>query len=111
MYDLQSRWRLEGRLLRYYGLRSQPDLFRNTVRLSPRQQSIIQKLPCELTDVEKTSLGGLVGVQVVPSKDKRRIPASFGEARFCRTCIANDFMIPGLEFDRDGQCPICLAAE
>ena len=111
MYDLQSRWRLEGRLLRYYGLRSQPHLFRNTVRLSRKQQGILQKLPCELTDGEKNSLGGLVGVQVVPSKDKRRIPASFGEARFCRTCIANDFMIPGLEFDGEGHCPICQSAE
>lgn len=111
MYDLQNRWRLEGRLLRYYGLRSQPHLFRNTVQLSQRQQSILQKLPCELTDGEKNSLGSLVGVQVVPSKDKRRIPASFGEARFCRTCIANDFMIPGLEFDEEGYCPICQSAE
>ena len=111
MYHLQSRWRLEGRVLRYYGLRNKPDLLRNTVRLSRKQKSVLEKLPCELTDKEKKLLGGLIGVQVVPAEEKRRIPASFAEAQFCRTCIANDFMIPGLEFDGDGLCPICQSAE
>ena len=111
MYHLQSRWRLEGRVLRYYGLRNKPDLLRNTVRLSRKQRSVLERLPCELTDREKRLLGDLIGVQVVPADEKRRIPASFAEARFCRTCIANDFMIPGLEFDGDGLCPICQSAE
>ena len=111
MYHLQSRWRLEGRVLRYYGLRNKPDLLRNTVRLSHRQKSVLERLPCELTDREKRLLGGLIGVQVVTAEEKRRIPASFAEARFCRDCIANDFMIPGLEFDGDGLCPICQSAE
>ena len=111
MYHLQSRWRLEGRVLRYYGLRNKPDLLRNTVRLSRRQKSVLERLPCELTDREKKLLGGLIGVQVVTAEEKRRIPASFAEARFCRDCIANDFMIPGLEFDGDGLCPVCQSAE
>ena len=111
MYHLQSRWRLEGRLLRYYGLRNKPDLLRNTVRLSRKQKSVLERLPCELTDKEKKLLGGLIGVQVVTAEEKRRIPASFAEARFCRDCIANDFMIPGLEFDGDGLCPVCQSAE
>lgn len=111
MYHLQSRWRLEGRVLRYYGLRNKPDLLRNTVRLSRKQKSVLERLPCELTDREKRLLGGLIGVQVVPAEEKRRIPASFAEARFCRDCIANDFMIPGLEFDGDGLCPVCQSAE
>ncbi len=111
MYHLQSRWRLEGRVLRYYGLRNKPDLLRNTVRLSRKQKSVLERLPCELTDREKRLLGDLIGVQVVPADEKRRIPASFAEARFCRDCVANDFMIPGLEFDGDGLCPICQSAE
>ena len=111
MYHLQSRWRLEGRVLRYYGLRNKPDLLRNTVRLSRKQKSVLERLPCELTDKEKKLLGGLIGVQVVTAEEKRRIPASFAEARFCRDCIANDFMIPGLEFDGDGLCPVCQSAE
>ncbi len=111
MYHLQSRWRLEGRVLRYYGLRNKPNMLRNTVRLSRRQMSVLERLPCELTDKEKKLLGGLIGVQVVTAEEKRRIPASFAEARFCRDCIANDFMIPGLEFDGDGLCPVCRSAE
>ena len=111
MYHLQSRWRLEGRVLRYYGLRNKPNMLRNTVRLSRKQRSVLERLPCELTDKEKKLLGGLIGVQVVTAEEKRRIPTSFSEARFCRDCIANDFMIPGLEFDGDGLCPICRSAE
>ena len=111
MYHLQSRWRLEGRVLRYYGLRNKPNMLRNTVRLSRKQKSVLERLPCELTDKEKKLLGGLIGVQVVPAEEKRRIPASFAEARFCRDCVANDFMIPGLEFDGDGLCPVCQSAE
>ena len=111
MYHLQSRWRLEGRVLRYYGLRNKPNMLRNTVRLSRKQKSVLERLPCELTDKEKKLLGGLIGVQVVPAEEKRRIPASFAEARFCRDCVANDLMIPGLEFDGDGLCPICRSAE
>ncbi len=111
MYHLQSRWRLEGRVMRYYGLRNKPDLLRNTVRLSRKQKSVLERLPCDLTDKEKKLLGGLIGVQVVTAEEKRKIPASFAEARFCRDCIANDFMIPGLEFDGDGLCPVCQSAE
>ena len=111
MYHLQSRWRLEGRVLRYYGLRNKPNMLWNTVRLSRKQRSVLERLPCELTDKEKKLLGGLIGVQVVTAEEKRRIPASFAEARFCRDCIANDFMIPGLEFDGDGLCPVCQSAE
>ncbi|MBP3571521.1 MAG: hypothetical protein J6M42_06130 [Clostridia bacterium] len=111
MYHLQSRWRLEGRVLRYYGLRNKPNMLRNTVRLSRKQKSVLERLPCDLTDKEKKLLGGLIGVQVVTAEEKRRIPASFAEARFCRDCIANDFMIPGLEFDGDGLCPVCQSAE
>ena len=111
MYHLQSRWRLEHNTLRYYGLRNRPHLLCNTVKLNRRQRDIIRRLPCELTEHEVRTLKGLAGVQVVPTEDVRAVPASLSEATFCRTCIANDFMIPGLEFDGDGRCPICQSAE
>ncbi len=107
MHDVQSRWKLEGNILRYYGLRNQPNLFKNTVKLTKRQKLIVEKLPCELTDGEIGTLKGLVGVQIVNSKEKRAIPSNLNEAKFCKTCIANDFMIPGIEFDAEGRCPIC----
>ena len=111
MYDIQIRWKLEGNVLRYYGLRNQPDMFKNTVKLTKKQKAIVKKLPCELTDDEISVLKNLIGVQIVKFENKRAIPSSFHEARFCKTCIANDFMIPGIEFDTEGRCPICQSLD
>ena len=111
MYDIQSRWKLENGILRYYGLRNLPVTFKNTVKLTKKQKEIIEKLPCELTSDEIGILKNLIGVQIVKSEDKRAIPRALDEARFCKTCIANDFMIPGIEFDADGRCPICQSAD
>ena len=110
MYEIQSRWALEGTILRYYGLRNRKDMFKNTVKLNEKQKQIIEKLPSELTDDEINELKNLLGVQIVDTKDKIIIPASLDEARFCKSCIANDFMIPGIEFDEEGKCPICQSA-
>ena len=38
MYDIQSRWKLEGNILRYYGLRNQPNMFKNAVKLTKNQK-------------------------------------------------------------------------
>ncbi|MBE6653542.1 MAG: hypothetical protein E7610_09040 [Ruminococcaceae bacterium] len=111
MYDIQSRWKLEGNVLRYYGLRNQPDMFKNTVKPTKKQKMIIEKLPCDLAYEEISILKNLIGVQIVKSDDKKAIPSSFDEATFCKTCIANDFMIPGIEFDAEGKCPICQSAD
>lgn len=111
MYDIQSRWKLEGNTLRYYGLRNLPMLFKNKVKISKPQRAIIEKLPCELTQIEIDKLGKLIGEQIVKVEDKKQVPKSLDEARFCTTCVANDFMIPGLEFDENGRCPICQSAE
>lgn len=111
MYDIQSRWQLENNFLKYYGLRNQPYLFKNSIKVSKHQKRIIEKLPCELTASEVDTLGTLVGFQIVKAENKKAIPASIDEARFCKTCVANDFMIPGLEFDSNGKCPICQSAE
>ncbi len=110
-YHLQSRWVLEGKKLYYYGLRNSKNMFKNTVHLSNRQSSVISKLPCSLSDAEKKCLGSLLGVQVVTEDSLRRLPKSFREAVFCKNCCANDFMIPGLEFDESGLCPMCQTAD
>lgn len=111
MYEIQSRWKPEQDGLRYYGLRNRPFLFQNTVKLTKKQRAIVAKLPSELTDAELGLLAPYIGVQIVRSQDKKAIPTSFAEARFCKTCIANDYMIPGIEFDEEGRCPICQSAE
>lgn len=111
MFCLQSRWRLEGKTLVYYGLRNRETMFRNTVRLTDRQVKIIAGLPGELTGREKRILGKLLGQQIVPEENLHRIPGSLREARFCTCCSANDFIIPGMEFDEKGLCPMCQTAD
>lgn len=110
-FYLQTRWKLEGKALYYYGLRNAPDLFRNRVRVSRAQLQILQTLPRPLTEAEKVILGPLLGKQVVEEGALRSIPTELSQARFCTSCCANDFMIPGLEFDEDGRCPLCQTRE
>ncbi len=111
MYCLQSRWKLEKDGLVYYGLRNKANLFKNKIRLSRRALEIIGALPKELTEDEKKVLAKVLNKQVVEEKDVRIIPKSLDEARFCTNCVANDFIIPGLEFDENGLCPMCQTIE
>lgn len=111
MYCLQNRWKLEDNKLKYYGLRNKPVMFKNAFRLNRKQREVVKKLPCELDGQELKILGGLVGVHVVDSAQKRTTPKSLDEAKFCSMCAANDFIIPGLEFDENGLCPMCQTAD
>ena len=52
-YVLQSRWRLEGRKLHYYGLRNRENLFHNEIRVSKKQAAIIATLPRTLSKLEQ----------------------------------------------------------
>lgn len=110
-YVLQSRWRLEGRKLHYYGLRNRENLFHNEIRVSKKQAAIIATLPRTLSKPEQRLLGRLLGQQVVPAEQLVKVPTSLGEAHFCTSCCANDFIIPGLEFDQEGRCPMCQTAK
>lgn len=107
VYDLQSRWKVESNYLKYYGLRNSPNMFKNKYRISNRQKSIIERLPSELSQSELKVLKPFLDVQIVSAEQKRKIPKNLSEAQFCTSCIANDFIIPGLEFDKNGRCPMC----
>lgn len=111
MFYLQSRWKLENNVLRYYGLRNKPYMFKNTVKLTRAQCAVVSALPCELSERQLKTVAKLLNVQIVEKDKLIKIPASLDEARFCKTCVANDFMIPGIEFDSDGQCPMCATAK
>ena len=111
MYHLQTRWKLEDQGLYYYGLRNKEHLFKNLVKITRKQRDIVGNLPCHLTEGQKAVLGSLLGVQVVTEDQLRPLPASLREARFCTQCCANDFVLPGLEFDAQGRCPLCQTAE
>ena len=80
MYDIQSRWKLEGNILRYYGLRNNPNMFKNSVKLTKKQKTIIERLPCELKNSEIAALKNLVGIQIVKSENKKVLPSSLDDA-------------------------------
>ena len=111
MYCIQSRWKLENRKLHYFGLRSAPNLFKNDIAVSKKQAEILASLPRELNQKELSVLDKLIGNQVVPVDAKKPVPKNLSEATFCTDCCANDFLIPGLEFDDKGLCPMCQTAE
>ncbi|MBE6563411.1 MAG: hypothetical protein E7660_06705 [Ruminococcaceae bacterium] len=87
-----------------------PNLFKNDVAVSKKQARILSSLPRELSEDEISVLGKLIGEQVVFENELKTVPKSLSEAVFCSRCLANDFIIPGLEFDESGLCPMCQTA-
>ncbi len=112
MYLLQSRYKLENSCLHYYGLKNKENLFKNLIKLNKKQINIVNKLPKDLSIEEKRILGNkILGIAVVEEEKYKKIPTSLEEARFCKSCAANDFIIPGIEFDENGLCPMCQTKE
>lgn len=112
IYDLQNRWVIEGKTLVYFGLRKQPNTLKHRLNLSKKMKSIIQTLPRALTKQEMSILKPLLRQDILVTKDKKRqTPSKLEDAQFCASCVANDFMIPGLEFTEDGICPMCDSKE
>ena len=111
MYYIQSRWKLENKKLHYYGLRNAPNMFKNDIAVSKKQADILATLPRELNRQELSVLGNLIGKQVVSDHDRKYIPKKLSEATFCTSCCANDFIIPGMEFDERGLCPMCQTGD
>ena len=107
-YILQSRYKIENSYLHYYGLRNKENLFKDFIKINKKQANIINKLPKDLSITEKRILGNKILDIAVVSIDKyKKIPTSLDEAHFCSNCAANDFIIPGLEFDENSLCPMC----
>lgn len=107
IYYLQNRWKLENKSIFYYGLQNPPYMFKNKIKPTRAQLEIIKKLPCELTDTEIKKVRHYIGKQIVSGNELKTTPVSLDEAVFCKNCIANDYMIPGIEFDEHGLCPMC----
>ena len=110
-YYLQTRWQLENNKLEYYGLRNKKNLFKNSLKLTENQVKIVKELPKELTNQEIRKVRRLINTQIVKKAALKTIPTSIEEARFCQGCVANDFIIPGIEFDEKGFCPLCQTAD
>ena len=108
-YYLQTRWQLENNKLEYYGLRNKKNLFKNSLKLTENQVKIVKELPKELTNQEIRKVRRLINTQIVKKAALKTIPTSIEEARFCQ--MVNDFIIPGIEFDEKGFCPLCQTAD
>ena len=111
VYCLQNRWKLEEGELYYYGLRCGNNLFKNRIKINKSQAKIISSLPCELSSSEIQIIKKFIGIQIVTRNDLKTTPKSLQEAHFCKNCCANDFIIPGMEFDENGLCPMCKTSE
>lgn len=108
---LNRRWKIQGRDLLYFGLRRWPHTLKNRIRLSKKSLHIIKSFDGahSLSAAQTTgTVRKLISQGVVlDAASQIELPKSLDEARFCKKCVANDFMIPGIEFDEDGLCPLC----
>lgn len=115
VYVLQNRWKVARRHIVYYGIRKAPDTFRNSV---PLTRGTLRKLALLDGVRNLKSVGATAAVKrlirkgvVVPIEEFKRDKKNFDEAEFCVNCTANDYMIPGLELDENGLCPMCAMKE
>ncbi len=108
---LQARWKLEGQHLTYYGLRQPPGLFHRRLWLDRRTAALVASLDGVRTLDQHTRTPGLQKLLregiVVDVSRRRTPPASLEDAQYCARCAANDYVIPGLELDEHGLCPMC----
>ena len=108
---LQTRWRSEGSLLVYYGLRRWPNTLKRTLFVGGRTGRLLRTLdgvrPLEAYP-STPMFRRLIRMGIVVDVSQRRtLPTSLEEAEFCVNCAANSYTIPGLELDKDGLCPMC----
>lgn len=105
---LQNRWRIEGNYLVYYGIRRKPFTNHNRIKLSNKDLLWLNNLDNYPSTKLKKSQTRLINEGIVVDDSQYSpLKESFDDAVFCKKCCANDFAIPGLEFNVDGICPIC----
>ena len=114
-YYLQNRWKIEEKYLVYYGIRSLPFTTKNRIKVnnallcSFKEESGILTIS---TANHSKLISNLLDQKIlVPKEGYKRTPVSLEEATICKKCVANDFIIPGLEFNDDGLCPMCQGKE
>ena len=109
---LQNRWTYENGVLKYYGMRRKPHTLKNTVPLGRRQARVVAALPKVLDAKETKACRELLEQGILVAEHAlKTTPRSFEDATYCTQCVANDFMIPGLEWSDSGLCPMCDHAE
>lgn len=108
---LENRWILKDNTLKYYGLRKKPYTFKNTVNISASTAKIIQSFD-GIRHLSECKINGQIK-QLIKKKiivdvhSKRTVPDTIDNAFFCKNCCSNDYVMPGIEFDDNGLCPVC----
>jgi len=92
----------------YYGLRNAPNTLIKTINLSKKTAEAIRNLQDSHDIKIVRHLKKLIKENILVEECYyKSTPDNLEEARFCKNCPANDYIIPGLEFDESGLCPIC----
>lgn len=112
---LQNRWKICKNHIVYYGIRKAPYTFKNSVRLLKSTLDILRAMDGKKT-LRETGINfqikKLIRQKIVVLKeDYKKDAEDFASANFCKNCVANDYLIPGLELDEDGLCPMCASRE
>jgi len=119
---LQYRWAVrdsrEGKVLVYYGLRNPPFHRSMVVPVSDLLAEVIagftgttslDSLPAAVRESE--DFRRLVEQGIVVDQKDRRQPSTAEHKQTCTRCVADDHLLPGLEFDARGVCAFCQCYE
>jgi hypothetical protein len=105
-------------MLVYYGLRNPPRHTHSMIPVPPELQHDLRSLdgtrtfetlPARLR--EHPLFAELVEQGVVVDIHAVRRPATSDSHQTCTRCVANDYLLPGLEFDDRGLCALCRCYE
>lgn len=115
VFVLQNRWKICKNHIVYYGIRKAPYTFKNSIKLSKSTLNLLRqsdgKRPLKRSELNFQIRSLIKQGILVPLKDLKRDAQDLDGARFCKNCVANDYLIPGLELDENGLCPMCAARE
>lgn len=114
---LQSRWRVtdvSGRPhLLYFGVRL-PPLHREQLLPVSKGLAGLLKQAEEPVDASRVPEGlrrevaDLAEKGILVAPEARRAARTAETMQVCARCVNNDYVIPGLEFDSEGVCALCL---
>ncbi len=116
-YVLQNRWKLrkvgdEFKLV-YYGLRNWPKNKEQLLPVTAEEAELIKSFesPKKLSANERRILDRFITEKIIVPQHEFRADSTKDNYQMCIRCIANDYVIPGLEFNEEGVCAFCQCYE
>ena len=118
---LQYRWKMDRSgsqpTLLYYGLRNYPRHQDRVIGVRHETAELIDRFDGSLGLSElgeataSPELERLIQEGIIVDVAERRKPATPATRRTCVRCVNDDYVLPGLEFDRQGVCAFCQCFE